>query len=216
MTTNAIIQGFKICQANLGVKIHDVKDPSKYLGPMFRQVLWILLTLMEQYEEYWKLVQGSQPVEILGQIESREPDPVEVTLPDLIYRFKVGFKQFSPLWKEMFSEEAFSAVERAARLSPAEFSFPVESWVKILYELAATFHAWPRNRFKIVELVTPLYYARIADFVRATWDMTSEQSEQVVEQQAQTFENDKGYLLKVWQEKSRIPQNFSGDWQIYE
>jgi hypothetical protein len=37
-----------------------------------------------------------------------------------------------------------------------------------------------------------------------------------VEQQAQTFENDKGYLLKVWQEKSRIPQNFSGDWQIYE
>jgi len=43
MTTNAIIQDFKICQANLGVKIHDVKDPAKHLGPMFRQVLWVYL-----------------------------------------------------------------------------------------------------------------------------------------------------------------------------
>ncbi len=216
MTTNAIIQGFKICQANLGVKIHDLKDPSKHLGPMFRQVLWILFTLMEQYEEYWKMIKGSQPVDTLGQIETKEPEPVEVTLPELIYRFKIGYKQFAPLWKELFSEEAFSAVEKASTLPPQEFSLPIESWVKILYELAATFHAWPRNRFKIIELVTPLYYARIADFVRTTWDMNSAEAEQVVEQQAQIFEDNKDYLLKVWVEKSRTPEITSGEWQIYD
>jgi glycosyltransferase involved in cell wall biosynthesis len=216
MTTNAIIQGFKICQANLGVKIHDVKDPSRQLGPMFRQVLWILFTLMEQYEPYWKIVKGSQPVEILGEIEAREPEPVEVILPDLIYRFKLGFKQFSPLWKELFSEEAYAAVEAASRLTVQDFRLPVEAWVKILYELAATFHAWPRNRFKIIELVTPLYYARIADFVRSTWDLNSEQAEQVVERQAQIFEDSKDYLIKVWEEKSKIPENHSGEWQLYD
>src|SRR5512137_1839861 len=29
MTTTAITQGFKVCQANLGVKIHDAKDPGR-------------------------------------------------------------------------------------------------------------------------------------------------------------------------------------------
>ncbi|MGH9894924.1 MAG: glycosyltransferase family 2 protein, partial [bacterium] len=39
MTTHAITKGFRICQANLGVKIHDPKDPASSLGPMFRQVV---------------------------------------------------------------------------------------------------------------------------------------------------------------------------------
>lgn len=216
MTTNAIIQGFKLCQANLGVKIHDVKDPSKQLGPMFRQVLWVLFTLMEQYESYWKLIKGSQPVETFGQVEPREPEPVKVSLSDLIYRFKVGYQQFSSLWKEVFSAESFQPIEKAASLQPENFVFPVDSWVNILYELAATFHAWPRNRFKIIELVTPLYYARIADFVRETQDMTSAEAEQVVEKQAELFEERKDYLLKVWEEKAETPENSSGEWQIYD
>jgi hypothetical protein len=216
MTTSAIIRGFKLCQANLGVKIHDVKDPSKQLGPMFRQVVWILFTLMEQYESYWKLIKVSQPVETFGQIDSQEPEPVEVNLADLTYRFRVGYQQFSSLWKEIFSAESFQAMEKAASLSPEDFSFPIDPWVSILYELAATFHAWPRNRFKIIELVTPLYYARIADFVRETREMTSAEAEQVVEKQTEIFENRKDYLLKVWEEKSKIPENSSSEWQLYD
>lgn len=34
MTTNAITQGFRICQSNLGVKIHDPKDPGENVPPM--------------------------------------------------------------------------------------------------------------------------------------------------------------------------------------
>jgi hypothetical protein len=50
MTTSAITQSFRICQSNLGVKIHDAKDPGHHLGPMFRQVLSALFSLMERYE----------------------------------------------------------------------------------------------------------------------------------------------------------------------
>lgn len=40
MTTEAITGGFKICQADLGVKIHDAKDPAQHLGPVTaRQVI---------------------------------------------------------------------------------------------------------------------------------------------------------------------------------
>ena len=216
MTTSAIIQDFKICQANLGVKIHDVKDPSKHLGPMFRQVLWILFTLMEQNEGYWKQARSSQPVETLGKIECQEPEPVDIDPPVLIYRFRIGYQQFASLWKDIFSKESFQVIEKAAGLSPEDFSFPIEAWVNMLYELAATFHAWPRNRFKIIELVTPLYYARIADFVKETLQMTSAEAEQRVEKQAQLFEDRRDYLLKVWEEKVKTPENSSADWQIYD
>jgi glucosylglycerate synthase len=202
MTTTAITQNFRICQSNLGVKIHDAKDPSEHLGPMFRQVIYILFALMEQFEAHWKSIQGSVPVETFGHKNTIEPEPVAVNLEAMIEKFKVGFQQFSPLWKEIFCDDCFKAIQRAYELSVKDFCLPTPIWIQILYELAATFHAWTHNRFKIVEVVTPLYYARVASFVLETWDMTSEAAEGVVEEQALEFEEHKDYLLQVWAEKS--------------
>jgi len=204
MTTTAITQGFKLCQSNLGVKIHDAKDPAHHLGPMFRQVLYVLFALMERFEGYWKNIAGSEPVETFGHKNSIEPEPVSVDLEGMVEKFKVGFQHFSSLWKEILSPDIFAEIQRANGMETRDFQLPAPTWVRILYELAATFHAWTRNRFKIIEVVTPLYYARVASFVRETWDMTSEAAEKLVEDQALQFEEHKDYLLKVWAEKSPV------------
>jgi len=204
MTTTAITQGFKLCQSNLGAKIHDTKDPAHHLGPMFRQVLYVLFALMERFESYWKNITGSEPVETFGHKNSIEPEPVSVDLEAMIEKFKVGFQQFSSLWKEILCPDCFAEIRKASDLGAHNFYLPTPVWVRILYELAATFHAWTHNRFKIIEVVTPLYYARVASFVRETWDMTSEAAESLVEDQALQFEEFKDYLLKVWVEKSRV------------
>jgi hypothetical protein len=203
MTTTAITQNFKVCQSNLGAKIHDAKDPALHLGPMFRQVVYILFSLMERFESYWKTVKGSEPVETFGPRNSIEPEPVSVDLEGLVEKFKVGYQHFSSLWKEIFCGDCFSAIQSASELGVRDFYLPTRIWIQILYELAATFHAWTRNRFKIIELVTPLYYARVASFVRETWEMNSEAAEKVVEEQALQFEEKKDYLLKVWEGKPR-------------
>jgi glycosyltransferase involved in cell wall biosynthesis len=203
MTTTAITQGFKVCQSNLGVKIHDAKDPGRQLGPMFRQVVYILFSLMERFESYWKTVKGSVPVETFGYRNSIEPEPVTVDLEGMLEKFKVGYQQFSSLWKEIFSAECFDEIRQAAERTSQDFCLPTSVWVRLLYELAATFHAWTHNRFKVIELVTPLYYARVASFVRETWDMTSLAAEDLVEEQALQFEEHKDYLLKVWGENPR-------------
>jgi hypothetical protein len=201
MTTTAITQNFKLCQSNLGVKIHDAKDPGQHLGPMFRQVVYVLFALMERLENYWKPIKGSEPIETFGHKNSIEPEPVSVDLGGVLEKFKDGFQHFSSLWKEIFCAECFSEIQKASELGVRDFHLPTSVWVQILYELAATFHAWKRNRFKIIEVVTPLYYARVASFIRRTWDMTSEAAEEVVEEQALQFEKHKDYLLKVWAEK---------------
>jgi hypothetical protein len=201
MTTSAVTQGFKVCQSHLGVKIHDAKDPVEHLGPMFRQVLYILFSLMETFEASWRNVRGSVSVDTFGQKNHLSPEPVAADLENLVERFRTGFQQFSPLWKEIFCPECFESIRAAAALPVRSFEFPLRTWVQILYELAATFHAWTRNRFKIIELVTPLYYARVANFVRRTEDLSSEEAERFVEDQALEFETQKDYLVKIWDEK---------------
>jgi glycosyltransferase involved in cell wall biosynthesis len=202
MTTNAITQGFKICQSNLGVKIHDVKDPGQHLGPMFRQVLSALFSMMERYESFWKGVKGSEALELFGFEGPLQPEAVNVSLDGMIDLFKTGYKQFSPLWKDIFTGNCFEEIRKASKLSPKGFHISTGAWVKILYELAATYHLWNFNRNKLLDLVTPLYYARVASFVRQSWDMTSEEAEALVEEQAVQFEEGKDYLIRVWDEKS--------------
>ena len=203
MTTNAVTQNVRICQSNLGVKIHDAKDPAEHLGPMFRQVVWTTFFLMERYESFWKGVRGSEQVEIFGDAGGVEPEPVKVDLEGMIQHFKTGFQQFSSLWKEIFSEPCFSEIQQAAQREPREFSLSTGMWVRILYELAATFHSWKVNRNKLIDLVTPLYYARVASFIRQSWEMSSQEADALVEEQALEFEEHKDYLVKVWDERSR-------------
>jgi hypothetical protein len=115
MTTNAVTQNFRICQSNLGVKIHDAKDPAEHLGPMFRQVVWTIFSLMERFESYWKAVRGSETVDLYGYEGSVEPEPVKVDLEAMVQHFKIGFQQFSSLWKELFGEACFAAIQEAAQ-----------------------------------------------------------------------------------------------------
>ncbi|MCF8127438.1 MAG: glycosyltransferase [Deltaproteobacteria bacterium] len=202
MTTSAITQGFRICQSNLGVKIHDAKDPGAHLGPMFRQVLSALFSQMERYEEYWKRIEASEPVETFGFEGASEPEPINVNLEGIIELFKAGYSQFYPLWKSIFSKGCLKEIEKTAKMESADFHLRTESWVEILYELAATFHCWEVNRNKLLDVMTPLYYARVAPFVRESWDMNSEEAEKLVEDQPAKFEANKKYLHKVWDEKS--------------
>ena len=202
MTTNAITQGFRICQSNLGAKIHDAKDPGQHLGPMFRQVVWTLCYLMERFEVQWKGVQGSEPVETFGQEGYVEPEPVNVDIEGMIEHFKIGFQQFSSLWKDIFSKACFDEIENAVEMDSNQFYLSTDAWAQILYELAATFHSWSVNRYRLIDLMTPLYYARVASFVRQSWDMTSQEAEELVEDQALKFEEHKDYLIKVWDQKS--------------
>lgn len=202
MTTNAITKNFKVCQSNLGVKIHDAKDPAEALGPMFRQVVHTLFVLMEQNEAAWKKANGSKAVPMFGQKNLLEPEPIKVDLGRLVTEYKTGFRQFKSLYKEIFCPDCYEELKKCAAMTKTKFNLPMDTWVMVLYETAATFHAWTHNRTQLVNLVTPLYLGRVASFINETQDMTSAEAEKVVEKQAVVFEKNKKYLIKVWDEAS--------------
>jgi len=198
MTTNALVTGAKVCQSNLGVKIHDAKDPALALGPMFRQVCGTLFSLMEEHEALWAPIRGSEDVPIFGMQEFLEPDAITVNQPRMVREFQEGKRLFGTLWQEVFSQEVARSLNKISRLSPDAFLFPVETWVKLIYELAVKYHQLPAHRMRLLSLMTPLYLARVASFINRTRDMNSREAEAVVEEQARVFEENKDYLVELW------------------
>ena len=198
LTTTAMVKKANIAQVNLGVKIHDVKDPAEALGPMFRQVVSTLLRLMEQHESVWRNVSGSESVPVIGPEIDVEPVPFEINVEKLVSDFRTGFGNWSDVWRKIVSDEDFVVIEDLTGEGTDSFLFPVESWCRMLYDLATAYHHWEGNKDLLVGLMTPLYFARIASFVNRTREMNSVETEAVVEEQARVFEEMKGYLLERW------------------
>lgn len=204
MTTNAVANDFKVCQSNLGVKIHDAKDPAESLGPMFRQVVHTLFVLMEENEDHWKEVRGSRTVPTFGLKELMEPEPIEVNFDKLVTEYKTGFAQFESLYRDIFCKDCVAVLKKASEMTKESFNMPTETWATVLFETAATFHNWTHNRTQLVNLVTPLYLGRVASFINETREMTTAEAEVLVEEQARIFEEKKDYLIKVWDEKKPV------------
>jgi hypothetical protein len=202
MTTTAIVKEKSICQAYLGAKIHDTKDPLENLGPMFRQVVYPIFELMEENTDKWKRVRSSQLIPTYGELGQEEPESFPVDLEGMVENFNEGFKNLSALWERIINTQSFAVLKRLTQKRKVEnFLMPVEDWTKIIYDFAVTFHRWKRDRGKLVEIMRPLYYARVASFINRTKNMTTQQAEEIIEQKAQTFEDLKPYLLKIWEKK---------------
>lgn len=199
LTTLALVSGFKVCQTRLGVKIHGEKDPAADLGPMFRQVVGTIFTLMEFYKEQWHHTAEAKEVEFYGEVPDEEPPHMEIDKAALIEYFKLGYANFATLWKEQIGEEAFDAITALAAHKEGEpFHMPTETWVRIVYRYAILFHNTQRQRFKILDTLIPLYYARVASLVEILAEKSSHEAEAYYEEQALVFEQEKHILIGGW------------------
>lgn len=199
MTTTAIVHGFKICQTQLGPKIHGHKDPAGDLGPMFRQVVGTIFKLMETFEAFWREVKSSQDLPILGEQVLEEPNPFEIDRESLVEYFRLGFGNFEGIWQRILEEQDMNVLNTLVKTGGREdFSFPIESWVRIVYRYAAAYQVTPRQRMKIVDTMIPLYYARVASLINELRDKNQEESENHFDENARVFEEMKGYLLNIW------------------
>jgi hypothetical protein len=199
MTTTAINEGSLICQANLGAKVHDPKDPAASLGPMFGQVVGTLFSLMTSYETRWRQVQRSQPAPRVGPPLLQEAESVTVTLEALVEHFREGAERFGPLWQRVMHPETYRAVRSVAgRGDQGRFSFPVESWARSVFDFAAAYSNANLERQVLIDALIPLYYGRTAGLVEDTREMSPDEFEVYVDDQALVFESLKDYLLERW------------------
>ncbi|AMM54310.1 glycosyltransferase [Pyrococcus kukulkanii] len=191
LTTTAIANKRKVIQVSLGMKIHNPKDPAASLGPMFNQVVGTLFMLMKKYEEVWKDVKEIRPVETWGEEVKGEPEEVKVTLELLKQKSKELFEKEKDILRKILSEETFSGVVKALE----SFEFSDELWARVLFDGAV---AYKNGVIKNAEPLIPLYFAKTADFVIKTMDMTTMEAERLIRERARTFLKEKDYLIERW------------------
>jgi hypothetical protein len=199
MTTTAITGGFKLCQTRLGAKIHGEKDPAADLGPMFREVVGTIFRLMEDNQEFWQKVKGSETPPTFGEAVGVEPEPFAIDTGKLIEYFLLGYHNFGGVWKKIVDADDFAVVKRLATAKENDdFELPVEVWVRIVYRYACHCTSVERQRMKIIDTLIPLYNARVASLVTVLTDKSQAEAEEYFDAQARVFEEMKPYLLEQW------------------
>ena len=203
MTTLAFNQGGQICQSFMGrPKIHRPKDPGAALGPMFRQVVGTIFSMMRRFETFWPQVRYSKPTAIfgfgLGEIEA--PPKVEVDSHALIWKFYDGFDQFKEILERVLSGDVYKKLLEIKGMKERVFTFPTDLWARILYDMAIGYRNNLCDRDLMMDSLIPLYFGRTFSCVKKTKRMSILHAEEAIEEDCMIFEMSKPYLVKRWME----------------
>lgn len=204
MTTLAFNRKAQVCQSFMGrPKIHRPKDPASSLGPMFRQVVGTIFSLMKDFYPFWRKVQYSKPTSIygfgLGDVEM--PPKVDVNTQKLLENFHGGFDQYGEIWKTILAEDVYLKLYEIKDLKERLFNFPTDLWARILYDFAIGYRDAVCDLDMLMDSLIPLYFGRTLSFVRSTKRMSTRQAEESIEEDCLTFEKTKPYLLSKWKKK---------------
>ena len=227
MTTSALTGGFAVCQARLGAKVHDPKDPGADLGPMFRQVVGTILRLAAAHPDSWLHVRGSHDVPAYGFERIIDPPPLEVNAVRLLSEFHAGSLTLGDTWGRMLDAANLATVlalaaeagtladaasrrlglggEQAAHVSTVEmaealaaFHFPDELWARVVYDLVLATRRGALDTGQMVAALVPIYFGRVGSFVIENRHLATADAEERVERQARQFELLKPYLVERW------------------
>ena len=227
MTTLAVTGGFAVCQARLGAKVHDPKDPGADLGPMFRQVVSTILRLAVANADRWRQVKGSHDIPAYGFERMADPPPLDVNVLRLLSEFHEAALTMSGPWREMLPADTVAAVlglaeeagaaedsvraamdidipgrekadTRAMADAAAAFAFPDAVWARVIFDLVIAAQEHPDKVETFVAALVPIYFGRVASSVIENRDLTTERAEDSVERQAREFERLKPYLINRW------------------
>ena len=178
MTTTAIARRARVAQAFLGAKVHDPKDPAADLGPMFTQVVGTLFRLAAANEELWQATKGSKDVPVVGDVKPVEPEAIPADPARLRAKYAAGRGEYESGWREILSARVPDTLDARA-------------WAGIVFDHLAAALGRPSESEQIARSLLPLYHLRTASFIEEVREMTTAQSETVVEDGARAMEDEK-------------------------
>jgi len=199
MTTTAVANGFKLCQAFLGAKIHDAKDPAADLSAMLHQVVGSVFDLMEDYADIWRTIRDSEPVATFGFVYSVGLEPIPVNLEKMIEKFQMGVRELAPFYRSFLPDDILAFLtDLAAQSDRGAFAYPDSAWVRTIIHFVLACHRKLASREHILKSLTPLYLGKVASFVIETWESPAEEVERRLEGLCRSFESEKDYLIERW------------------
>jgi glucosylglycerate synthase len=201
-TQTALAKGFKVKEASLGIKEHDPKDPSSQLVGMFRQVVGTMFQCVEEYESVWKKITGLSETEKFGEQKyDVVPEQIEVSLTNTINAFKANYSNFAPIYRSILTKEINDKFEELLKLDSSNVDLPSEYWAKTVFTFAKEFRKEknePRDALLLLDALRILWIGRVAAFMKDTWEIDRNQSEEKIREEAKVFVELKPLLVEKY------------------
>jgi hypothetical protein len=109
-----------------------------------------------------------------------------------------GVSELEPVFLSILSPATHDELRRLAATPEESFSYPAELWAHTVYEFAAAYHKAVIGRDHIVQALVPLFRGRTYTFLTENRDASAEEVEKNIETLCQSFEQQKPYLLEIW------------------
>lgn len=194
MTLHAILGGFKVCQANLGTKVHKPSAPK--IGPMFSQVTSTLFKNIILNKDKWLKLKKVKPIKICNEKKRLgQPQPLPIDYKNMKEVSTYHFEMYQELLKKSLPNKIFQ--ELAISYHRQRLHIDKKMWSQIVYDLI---YAYDKNKFTndINEALKALYFGRVVSFVKETMELSHQKSEQRIISQAKCFWDNRDYLLKKY------------------
>jgi glycosyltransferase involved in cell wall biosynthesis len=204
MTTTTLVGQFRVCQAYLGAKIHDAKDPGAHLSTMLVEVVGSLFAQVETHAAHWLRVSGSESVPEFGFRYEVGLEPIEVNVGRMVAAYDQGVRDFATLYAHVLDRGIVRELKGLAGRDPATFHMPEDLWARAVYSFALAYHLRLMNPQHLLRSLTPLYLGRTASWVNQAAAYGVEQVESELNALCERFEALKPNFAEDWR-KGRMP-----------
>ena len=191
MTTTALLNGFKLCQVELGTKIHKPSAPK--LGPMFSQVVATLFENISCFKEPWMTKSSPKRSPVFKGSHYQEPQSLPIDYKEIKKKSLEGFSHMEHMISTILIPSHFSEVKRM--YDRKRWNIGSRLWAEILYTFV---YAYDKTEDKetLIEALKPLYFARAASFFRETMELDHKDAEKKIRKQAFHFRKTRDLLVK--------------------
>jgi glucosylglycerate synthase len=201
MTSQAMVNDFRICQSFLGPKIHAPQPVGQGLVETIQQVVGAMFNSIEKHESFWLRDGAMQTVPSFGPAHSVAMDPIRLNKKRLLQMFRNGSEELAAILQSILSPATFAEIQAVSRADDRDFLYSDELWVKTVYEFAISYHHSVINRDHLLQALTPLYRGRLASFVLQEQGADGETIARKLDGLSETFERLKPSFVEGWTRK---------------
>jgi len=188
MSLNAILSGFKMCQVNLGKKMHKSSVPN--LGPMFIQVVETLFFTLKENHKKIRKIKGIKETPVLN---GKRAASLGNCSPDGKH-FERLFRQEFDLNKRFFKKCLLAKTfEEINKMEKGKIEISAKMWSEIVYDFLYCFDE--KENSKSVEALRCLYFGRVASLFKEISNCSQREAEKKFLSQAEIFFKNREYYL---------------------
>jgi hypothetical protein len=204
LVPQSLCTNLQVCQAYLGTRIYPPMDWT-HVSSLIAEIFGPVFLAMEKNAACWQRTRFSSPVRALNEPRSVPEITGTVEIGRMVNSFQLGIRDLQEIWRLVLPPASLFEINKLSRLSPEQFHFPDELWVRIIYDFALAHRLRTINRDHLLRSLTPLYLGWVASYARELETADAIAVEQRLERLSLVYEEAKPYLVSRW----RWPDRFN-------